>query len=261
MMSVLAYIKSLGIQPLKKFGQNFLINTSLITKIVSSAKDLENLNVIEVGPGPGILTREIVQHAPKSLTLIEYDSRIAPALQQFKDANIIFEDVLKVDFPQLALPPCCIISNLPYNISVELLYKLMPHFKLFEYFIFMFQKEVANRIKALPNTKEYGKLSVLMQTLSTVEEIAEVHPGSFYPAPSILSTVLRITPKENNLSNISGFNNFLTILFENRRKKLKKKLSGIINIDDDFIKSKYDLRAEDLTPEEYMKLFEYIKKW
>lgn len=249
-----------SLKPLKKLGQNFLIENSVVEKILLAAGDISNKNIIEIGPGLGMLTNEIKKNNPLSLTLIEYDTRFAEALNKIKADNIIWTDVLEVDFKQIAKASCIILSNLPYNISVELLYKLLPDFQLFESFIFMFQAEVANRISANPNSRAYGKLSVIMQTFANIEKILDVGPECFFPIPAVESTVLKITPiTDNNDINITEYNSFLSKLFENKRKKLKKKLLGVISSIDEFVTDKNDLRAENITVEEYIKLFKLSK--
>lgn len=257
--SIVSYLRSIGVTPKKSLGQNFLINRSVIKRIVETCNDIKNVHVIEIGPGPGVLTRALKDACPLSLTLIEYDERFQDVLQSIGAEGIVFSDVLKVDLAKLVKRPCVFVSNLPYNISVNLLYKLMPIFNQIEYCVFMFQKEVADRIKAKPNTKDYGKLSVLMQTYCDIETVMQVSPGSFLPTPAVSSTILKITPlKPQPEVNCDLFNHFLTKLFENRRKKLKNKLKGIITSDDDLIASKYDLRAEDVTVHDYVELFKHM---
>lgn len=249
-----------SVKPLKKLGQNFLIENEVVEKILLAAGDITNKNIIEIGPGLGKLTREIEKNNPLNLTLIEYDTRFKEALNNIKVDNIIWANVLDVKFKEIARTPCMIISNLPYNISVELLYKLLPDFQLFESFIFMFQAEVGNRICAKPNSRAYGKLSVIMQTFANIEKVLDVSPESFFPIPAVESTVLKITPINNNNDiNITEFNSFLSKLFENKRKKLKKKLLGVISNIDEFVSNKNDLRAENITVEEYIKLFKLSK--
>lgn len=254
--SIVSFIKSLNLPPLKKFGQNFLINKGIVKKILDDAGDLSNRHVIEIGPGLGILTKEIIAKNPQRFTVIEFDTRFRDILSKSQIDQIIFQDVMLTNLEELTEPGTIILSNLPYNISVQLLYKLWPIFQSFDFFIFMFQKEVADRILALPNTKSYGKLSVFMQLYCDIQKVADLQPGSFYPAPAVSSTVLKIAPKQSApVLSITKFNAFLTAMFENRRKKLQKKLNRLITTVDDFVISQYPKRAENLSPAEYLELF------
>lgn len=262
--NILRYIKSLQIPALKNLGQNFLISQDVLSSIVGASGDLSQKHVIEIGPGPCTLTSCIAERSPKRLTLIEFDRRFESVIKKIGADELIFDDVLNVNLTPFFDDNTVIISNLPYNISVKLLYKLLSDIEKFDFFVFMFQKEVADRILATPNTKDYGKLSVLMQIFCQIERIIDVPPEAFRPAPSVSSTVLKITPVHLGPSissiNRGAFNQMLTKLFENRRKKLKKKLERFINCSGDFVSGMYDLRAEDISPSDYVLLYHELTK-
>jgi 16S rRNA (adenine1518-N6/adenine1519-N6)-dimethyltransferase len=186
--------------PIKRLGQNFLFDENINRKIVSSAGDLSGKTVLEVGAGPGGLTLEILKSNVSKLHVVELDPHWANVWRtlQAKFDNkleVIESDALKVDFK--LIKPDIIISNLPYNISTQLLFKWLREFFLYEKLILMFQKEVADRLYAIPCTKEYGRISVLTQSVSNVSKVFDLEPGSFTPAPNVKSTVVKIVPHTN----------------------------------------------------------------
>ncbi len=248
----------------KRFGQNFLFNESINRKIVSSAGDLSSKVVAEVGPGPGGLTLEILKQDVKRLYVIEYDKHWVETWRQLQHLfdgklEVIECDALKFDMKNIS--PQIIISNLPYNISTQLLCKWLPEFDLYEKLLLMFQKEVAERLYATHGTKAYGKLSVLAQWKSKVTKKFDLEPGSFTPPPKVKSTVVEFVPFKEISSrdlDFKMFSNFLTDIFAHRRKKVEKSMQKYFDNPESILRQfGYDknTRAEDISVEDYLSMF------
>ncbi len=174
----------------KSLGQNFLSDPSILKRIVDSAGPFENCTVIEIGPGPGGLTREIIKHPCKEVILIEQDARCIPYLEPLKDSlggtfTLLNEDALSIPLHTLGTSPRKIIANLPYNISVPILLACLKHIDNFESLTLMFQKEVAARLTSDPNTSDYGRLSVMCQWKASVKKLFDLPPGAFLPPPKV----------------------------------------------------------------------------
>ena len=215
----------------KRFGQKFLFDEKINRKIISIAGDLSDKVVAEVGPGPGGLTLEILKLPIKKIYVVEIDPHWCNVWKNLKDLfngklNIIEQDALKFDFQSIS--PNIIISNLPYNISVPLLFRWIKDLNRYENLVLMFQKEVADRLIAKPSTKSYGKMSVLIQCVARVKKAFDVKPGSFFPCSKVRSTVVRISPhmKYGPLDN--SFTALLTHAFAQRRKTAAKLLTGFL---------------------------------
>ncbi|MDR0753314.1 MAG: 16S rRNA (adenine(1518)-N(6)/adenine(1519)-N(6))-dimethyltransferase RsmA [Holosporaceae bacterium] len=244
----------------KKFGQHFLFDAKINRKIVSLAGNLRDKVVVEVGPGPGGLTLEILKQAVKKIVLVEVDSHWRNVwndlgVQFDKKVEIIGKDALLCDYKGIS--PHVIISNLPYNISTHLLCKLLTELNTFESLILTFQKEVADRLCARPATKAYGKLSVMAQHLAKIEKVFEIVPGSFLPAPKVKSTVLKITPHLNSRVWSDSFSTLLTYAFAHRRKIVAKTLTKFIKDPEQILRDlgyNANTRAEEISVEDYAKL-------
>lgn len=221
----------------KSLGQNFLLDLNLTTRIARAAGDLAGINVIEIGPGPGGLTRGILFTHAARLFAVERDDRCVAALQPLVQAasgrlTLIAEDALKIDYEALCPAPRAIVANLPYNIATVLLLGWLEKAHLFEHFTLMFQKEVAERLAAVPRTKDYGRLSVVTQWLCKVEKKLELPPSAFTPPPKVTSTVVHLTPYKNRKDAFS-FNTMEKLTgaaFGQRRKMLRQSLKGL-NVD------------------------------
>ena len=250
----------------KKFGQNFLFDEKINRKIVSVAGELSGKTVVEVGPGPGGLTLEILKQSIKKLYVVELDTRVAEVWRtlqpQFGEKLEIIEcDALKFDLKNVT--PDVVISNLPYNISTELLLRWLPEFDICERYVLMFQKEVADRLCAVPKTKDYGRLSVLTQWKAKVSKAFDLDPGSFFPPPKVKSTVLKFDPFERK--NIIGvdhyeeFSDLLTEVFAHRRKMMLKFLGKFFETPEITLASigySSTTRAEEISVADYIRLFE-----
>ena len=213
----------------KSLGQNFLIDQDIIKKIINVV-DIKNKNVLEIGPGTGNLTLEILRKKPKKVILIEKDANLSNLLQKkFKEnVEIINKDILKTDENILCDQSLIVFGNLPYNISTEILSKWILNLNKnkiwFSYLILMFQKEVADRIISKFNTKDYGRLSVLANWRLKIRKIIDVDAASFRPKPKVNSTLLFFEPKENffEFKNPKNLEKITRIFFMHRRKMIKK---------------------------------------
>lgn len=250
----------------KEFGQNFIFDQAINRRIVNAAGDLSNRKVLEIGPGPGGLTFEILNCRPKQFFVIEYDDHWASAWaeqsaeQGLENFNVIHEDALKFDFNSLDID--VIISNLPYNISTQILFKILPKISKYENLILMFQKEVADRLYAQPGIKSYAKLSVLSQSVAEVRKMFDLEPGSFFPAPKVRSTVLKFTPKKNIYFDFDFLAEVTTELFRHRRKVVSKALKKFHSAPQEFLQMVgYDkaTRAEEIRIEDYIKICNLLK--
>ncbi len=220
----------------KSLGQNFLIDQNIIHKIINII-DIKNKNILEIGPGTGNLTLEILKKKPKKLILIEKDNILADQLiKKFKDnVKVINKDVLNIDESILYNQSLIVFGNLPYNISTEILSKWILNLKYnkiwFSYLILMFQKEVADRIISKFNTKEYGRLSILANWRLNIKKIFDVKATSFNPKPKVESTVLFFEPKKNffKFKNPRNLEKITRIFFMHRRKMIKKPYNQLFN--------------------------------
>jgi len=249
----------------KSLGQNFLIDHKIL-KIIVEAVVIKNKSILEIGPGTGNLTKYILSKKPKKFTLIEKDNSLIKYLrEQFKeDVNIINKDVLKVDECSLFEEKVIVFGNLPYNISTEILSKWILNLNnniWFENLVLMFQKEVADRIIANYNDKNYGRLSILANWKLIIKKVCDIDPDAFSPKPKIHSSLLIFTPKKNfyKINNPKNLENITRVFFNSRRKMIKKPFNQIFNGDVRILeKLKIDLslRPQNLNFETYYKLTE-----
>ena len=249
----------------KSLGQNFLIDNEIINQIVNCV-EIENKNILEIGPGTGNLTKYILNKKPKKFTVIEKDNNLVSYLKElFKEnLNIINEDVLNIDENLLFKERVIVFGNLPYNISTEILSKWIINLKKdfwFENLVLMFQKEVADRIIANYNNSNYGRLSILANWKLMVKKICDIKPSSFSPKPKIESSLLLFSPKKNfyKIKDPKNLEKITRIFFNNRRKMIKKPFNQIFNGDLrilEKLKINLNLRPQNLNIETYYKLTE-----
>ena len=247
----------------KSLGQNFLIDKNIIDKIINTVSITGN-EILEVGPGTGNLTREILKNNPSKIFLIEKDSFLAETFKEISDERIkIFnDDILKFDEKSLSKNKIIVFGNLPYNISTEILSKWITNLKndyWFSDLVLMFQKEVADRIIARFNTSAYGRLSILANWRLNINKICDIFPESFSPRPKIQSTLIHFTPKKNfaEIKNPLNLEKITRIFFSHRRKMLKKPFNQIFNGNFDLLdKFNLDLslRPQNLDFDTYYKL-------
>ena len=250
----------------KSLGQNFLIDQSIIDKIIDII-DIKNKSILEIGPGTGNLTKNILKKKPKKIIVIEKDDGLAQLLKKKFDSDIkiINDDILKIDENSLDADVLTVFGNLPYNISTEILCNWILNIKnknfWFDNLVLMFQKEVADRIIAKFNTKNYGRLSILSNWKLEVEKICDVKPYSFFPKPKIDSSVLLLKPKLDffPLTNPKNLEKLTRIFFMHRRKMLKKSYNLLFNGNLDIankLNIDLSLRPQNLNFETYYKLSE-----
>ena len=253
----------MAIKPKKSLGQNFLIDRNILNLIVDTV-EIQDKEILEIGPGSGNLTTYILKKLPKKLHVIEKDNNLSLLLtEKFNDTiNIINENVLKISTDKISKEKLTVFGNLPYNISTEILSQWIVNLKnefWFESLVLMFQKEVADRIIAKHNTSDYGRLSILSNWKLNVKKIIDIKPESFSPRPKIDSSLLLFTPKKNyfELKDVKNLEMLTRIFFSQRRKMLKKPFNQIFK-DSKKISEKLDinlnLRPQNLSPEMYFKL-------
>ena len=254
----------------KSLGQNFLIDKNLIKRIIQEGKITANETVLEIGPGTGNLTEEIIKQKPKKIILIEKDNKLSEELL-LKFGNtieIINDDILEIEENNLSSNQILVFGNLPYNISTKILTKWICNIKnkfWFKKLLLMFQKEVADRIVAETNTKSYGRLSIISQWKMNIKKIIDIKPYSFYPKPKILSTLLEFTPKNSfiHINDIKNLEKITKTLFNKRRKMIKNSIFNIVN-KEDLSKINFNInlnsRPENIKPEEYYFLAKEIEK-
>lgn len=226
----------------KSLGQNFLIDRDVLEKIVNVAP-IKNKIVLEIGPGTGNLTSFILKYNPERLFVVEKDNDLAKNLDEtFKDQlTIINDDILNINENLLFKKKTTVFGNLPYNISTQILGKWIVNLKdnfWFDHLVLMFQKEVADRIIAQPNTSTYGRLSILSNWKLNVKKICDIKPESFSPRPKIDSSLLYFSPKKEffKLKNPNNLEKVTRIFFNQRRKMLKKPFNQLFNGDQQILK-------------------------
>ena len=247
----------------KSLGQNFLINKDIIDKIIQTAP-ITNNEILEVGPGTGNLTKEILKNKPSKMYLVEKDTFLADSLKENLDENVaIFnEDILKFNESSLSKNKVIVFGNLPYNISTEILSKWITNLKKDYWFsdlVLMFQKEVADRIIAQFNTSTYGRLSILANWRLNIKKICDISPECFSPRPKIQSTLIHFTPKRDfaEIKDPTNLEKITRIFFNHRRKMLKKPFNQIFNGNADLLNKlniNLNLRPQNLDFETYYKL-------
>lgn len=261
--SIAAHARDHGISPQKKLGQNFIFDTSLCDKIVRTIPSITDKVVLEVGPGPGGLTRSILSQSPKRLVVIEKDPRCLDLLldlqKYYPNLEIISADALKIKLSDITSSKLCIISNLPYNIGTELVFRWLEYPGLIESMTLMLQKEVVDRICAKVSTKAYGKLSIMCQVLAWVKKEFDVSPQAFYPPPKVHSAIVNIFPKKGLDPNmVEKLRTLAHTAFMFRRKMVKKALSIVPEGVFEEIGIDPQVRPEDLAIETYVALAERL---
>ncbi len=226
-----------GLSAKKALGQNFLLDLNLTARIARAAGDIAGSDILEVGPGPGGLTRGLLAEGARRVVAVEKDARCLPALHQIAEAypgrlEVIEGDALEVDAPALLTPPVRIVANLPYNVGTELLVRWLtpPQWPPFwTSLTLMFQKEVAERIVARPGGKAYGRLAVLAQWRSDPKIVLTLPPEAFTPPPKISSAVVHLAalPEPRFPADPAVLQRVVAAAFNQRRKMLRASLRGV----------------------------------
>ena len=253
-----------GLRAKKELGQNFLLDLNLTSRIARVGGSLEGVRVIEVGPGPGGLTRALLAEGAREVIAIERDARTLPALAQISDAypgrlTVISGDAQEIDYRMLADGPTRIIANLPYNIATPLLTGWLttePWPPYFESLTLMFQREVAERICAHPGEDPYGRLGVLAGWRSDARIAFNVSREAFTPQPNVTSAVVHIKPKAvDGTVAVRDLENVTKAAFGQRRKMVRQSLKSLGVPVDGLLAAaglKGDERAEDLPVEAFL---------
>ncbi|MBS0221999.1 MAG: 16S rRNA (adenine(1518)-N(6)/adenine(1519)-N(6))-dimethyltransferase RsmA [Proteobacteria bacterium] len=223
-----------GLDARKRLGQHFLLDLNLTRRIARAAAPLDTGTIVEVGPGPGGLTRALLLEGATHVVAIEVDVRAVGALRELQAASngcldLVEGDALAVDPASLGAPPCRIVANLPYNVSTALLIRWLHAANGIADMVLMFQKEVVDRLVAQPRTKDYGRLSVLTQHVCEVRRLFEVAPSAFVPPPKVVSAVVRLTPRpaSQRLVGLGRLEKLTAAAFGQRRKMLRGSLQGL----------------------------------
>lgn len=252
-------MRTVGLEPKKQFGQNFLFDLNLTGRIARNVPNIESTTVVEIGPGPGGLTRALLMAGAPQVIAIEKDKTTKPILDEIVSASdgkllVIYEDALNVDFDKLGIKEYAICSNLPYNVGTELLTQWLVRVAKgapIKSMTLMFQKEVAQRIVAQRGDVQYGRLAVLVSLIADAKILFDVPNTAFVPRPKVQSAVVSVIPNKDKIRKLVDVNKIEKItakLFGQRRKMIR----GIIsNVEWE----KYGLtgteRAEELSPETF----------
>ncbi|NQV44185.1 MAG: 16S rRNA (adenine(1518)-N(6)/adenine(1519)-N(6))-dimethyltransferase RsmA [Rhodospirillales bacterium] len=246
----------------KSLGQNFLLDLNLTHRIARAAGPLNGVDVIEIGPGPGGLTRALLGEGARNVYAVERDTRCIEALQDLIAASegrlhLMEADAMTVDIETIGEAPRRVVANLPYNIATPLLLKWLRHAETIESLTCMFQREVADRLAAVPGTKAYGRLSVIVQWLCTVRPEFNVPPQAFTPAPKVTSTIVTMTPRKTPLAPAQWkhLETVTAAAFGQRRKMLRVSLKGF-GLDLVALGIEPTLRAENLSVETFCRIAE-----
>ena len=254
----------------KSLGQNFLVDHNTILKIIDTTQ-INEKEILEVGPGTGNLTNEILKKNPKKVYLVEKDNELSQSLKEkFGDQVTIFnEDILNLNEKSLSEEKLIVFGNLPYNISTEILcnwiIKLTDDHFWFSELILMFQKEVADRIISNFNSSYYGRLAILSNWKLNVKKICDISPNCFSPKPKVDSSLLQFTPKDNwiKIKDPKNIEKVTRIFFNHRRKMLKKPYNQLFNGDQKVLEQlniNLNLRPQNLNFDTYYQLISEYEK-
>tara|TARA_B100000029_G_scaffold408587_1_gene409896 strand:+ start:740 stop:1531 length:792 start_codon:yes stop_codon:yes gene_type:complete len=252
------------LRPKKSLGQNFLLDKNIIKSIVKIGNIDKNSKVLEIGPGKGNLTEFILKEKPKKLIVIEKDNNLTNLLyDKFSNQiTLLNQDILSYKFNFSSKDKLIVFGNLPYNISTKILTNWITDnkkYKSSKKLIFMFQKEVADRIIAKTNSKNYGRLSIIANWRFEIKKEMNISSSCFFPKPKVDSSLISFTPKKIyfNIKDPKNLEKISDIFFNQRRKMIKKPLNKIFNKTDNIIKKlelNLNLRPQNLSPETYFKI-------
>lgn len=260
-------MRECGMQAKKQFGQNFLFDLNLTSRIARSVPNIESIPVVEVGPGPAGLTRALLLAGAQKVVAVEMDKTTEPILSRVASASdgrltVVYGDALKTDFSQFDFDEYAICSNLPYNVGTELLIQWVHKIATGEpikSMTLMFQREVAERIIARPNDDAYGRLSVLVQLVADAKILFNVPRTAFTPAPKVTSAIVQIIPNAEKIKtlgdDIENVEKLTAKLFGTRRKMIR----GIIpDVDWESFGLSGTERAENISPEKFCEMAKKI---
>ncbi|MBL6664713.1 MAG: 16S rRNA (adenine(1518)-N(6)/adenine(1519)-N(6))-dimethyltransferase RsmA [Rickettsiales bacterium] len=256
-------IKKYDLAAKKSLGQNFILDKNFTDKIARLSGNIRDREILEIGPGPGSLTRSILDQKPKKLIAIERDQRCIKVLEEIKSyyptLEIIEEDALKINELQLFQNNFSIIANLPYNIGTVLIFKWLKIYQNIDSMHLMLQKEVAERIVAKKGSKHYGRLAIMVNFLCETRIALEVKKSVFTPPPKVTSAIVEIIPRSKPLfdANFKKLEKVTSIAFSQKRKKIKSPLKAIFKNPEKTLEEcniDSNIRAENLTIEDFCNL-------
>lgn len=253
-------------KPLKRFGQNFLQDKEILKRI-SNVTNVENKNILEIGPGQGALTNYLIKKA-KKVVAFEIDFNLVAMLKEkysnYSNLEIIEKDFLKANLNEFK--DFIIVANIPYYITTDIIFKIFEYNQNFDEVVLMVQKEFANRMCAKVNQQDYGKLSISTSFFYECKKTFDVPPSAFYPKPKVFSSIIHLKRKEQEQINAREFLKFINMCFFMKRKTLYNNLKNM-NIDKKIFenfclreKININSRPENLSLEEFIKLFKLIIK-
>lgn len=248
----------------KAFGQHFLTNTHILDLIVSAAEIEKGDHVLEIGPGCGVLTHRLLE-AGANVTAVDIDGELVSFLKRYlhvyKNFRVIHSDFMEFDTSLLETDRLKIIGNLPYNVSVDITAKCTELHGITDRMIFMYQKEVADRIAAKSGSKAYSSITVMTDYFYDKKKIKDISGGNFYPNTKVFSSILKFTPHaKEDVGNEKEFLAFLRRCFTQKRKTLRNNLMGVDNPETVIEKAglKPSIRAEEMNLEDFIHLFRII---
>ena len=242
----------------KKWGQNFLVDNNLLEKIINNVKIDSNENVLEIGPGQGALSEKLVGICYE-LHMVEIDRDLIAILKQhnkLSQAEIINQDILKVDLPALDIENPVVVGNIPYNITSPIVFWLIKHLASWNRAYLMVQKELAQRLTAKIGTKDYSRLTVMTSLYFDIKICFLISPNVFLPKPKVQSAFIEIIKKENSSHhniNLKSFDQVVRMAFNQRRKMLRNSLSSL-NIDIKNCGIDFTERPEQLSVEDFIEI-------
>ncbi len=256
------------IKPLKRFGQNYLLDQNILNKIVNEIDPKPEDEIVEIGPGQGALTAKLFEKIT-SLAAVEIDKRVGDDLQKkFPGLKLVIDDFVNLNLNELKTKKdkkLRIVGNIPYNLTSPILFHLIKYNDIVQDSVLMVQHEVAKRMSSSKGTKDYGILSVILKYFADVKYCFKVSPNVFYPKPKVDSAVVHIQFKDMKISaeEKQNFINIVKASFGNRRKTLKNSLSNSIFKELNFAASGIDLslRAEQLDLDDFLRLAEFTREY
>ena len=241
------------LKPKKRWGQNFLNDPNIAKKIISLLGDIKDEKILEIGPGEGALTKRI---DAKKITAVEIDKELCGNLEKIENSNlfVINEDFLKTNLDDILFDK--VIGNLPYNISSQIIFKILNH-STWNKAVFMIQKELADRIISKEGSRQYGRISIMIQAICQVKKEFNVSSNCFFPKPDVESTIISLQKKELKQFDYKNLEEIVRISFSQRRKKLKNTLNAIVDYDE--LEKFSDKRPEMLSVDNFIYISKIIK--
>ena len=241
------------LRPKKRWGQNFLNDPNITKKIINLLGDIKDEKILEIGPGDGALTKRIYA---KKITAVEIDKELCNNLEKIETSNllVINENFLKTNLDNISFNK--IVGNLPYNISSQVIFKIL-NYPNWNKAVFMIQKELADRIISKEGSRQYGRISVMIQSICNVKKEFNVSANCFFPKPDVESTVISLEKKKLGQFDYKNLEQIVRTSFSQRRKKLKNTLNAIVDYNE--LKEFSDKRPEMLSVDDFIRISKIIK--